>query len=123
MIATSGRNIPYISMPYAGSVHDFSMMKQEFDPMENWFENMNANVDLWFLDIESVYNFNPIKIPHKKPKNGSLTDEQKAENKMVGSERIFVEHSIGGLKRFRALADRLRTHSVNMRWNLEFLSR
>lgn len=39
--------------------------------------------------------------PKKKPKGGALTPEEKAHNATISSERIGVEHSIGGAKVFR----------------------
>lgn len=44
-------------------------------------------------------------------KSNELTDIQKEENKELGKERIYVEHSIGGFKRFKILANRLRIKS------------
>ena len=38
---------------------------------------------------------------------------QGAENRALASEWISVEHSIGGLKRYRILSDRLRSHDAN----------
>lgn len=55
-----------------------------------------------------------ISIPHKKTKTTSLTESQKNENKQMASERIKVEHSIGGLKRYRILSDRLRIHLIDL---------
>ncbi|HFC00038.1 MAG TPA: DDE endonuclease, partial [Phaeodactylibacter sp.] len=37
-----------------------------------------------------------------------LTEEQKEWNKKVSRERIFVEHAIGRLKKFRILKNRCR---------------
>ncbi|MDZ7957835.1 MAG: transposase family protein [Aulosira sp. DedQUE10] len=42
-----------------------------------------------------------ISTPHKKPRKGELTAEQKAENKVFSSNRIFVEHIIRIIKVFR----------------------
>ena len=39
--------------------------------------------------------------PHKKPKKGKLTTQQKQENKEFSSQRIFVEHLIRLIKIFR----------------------
>jgi hypothetical protein len=39
--------------------------------------------------------------PQKKPKGGALTPQEKAQNAIISSERIGVEHSIGGVKVFR----------------------
>jgi hypothetical protein len=47
-----------------------------------------------------------IFIPNKKPKkskknpNTSLTRKQKAQNKIMASKRVIVEHAIGGMKAF-----------------------
>ncbi len=39
---------------------------------------------------------------------------KKNQNKQFASERIFIEHSISGLKRFRILSDRLRLHDIDL---------
>jgi DDE superfamily endonuclease/Helix-turn-helix of DDE superfamily endonuclease len=43
--------------------------------------------------------------PHKKPRGGELTAEQKAENKEIARQRIVVEHAIRRVKGFRILRD------------------
>jgi len=43
--------------------------------------------------------------PHKKPRGGELTAEQKAENKAIARQRIVVEHAIRRIKGFRILRD------------------
>jgi len=43
--------------------------------------------------------------PHKKPRGGALTEEQKAENKAIARQRIVVEHAIRRIKGFRILRD------------------
>jgi len=43
--------------------------------------------------------------PHKKPRGGELTAEQKAENKAIAHQRIVVEHAIRRIKGFRLLRD------------------
>lgn len=41
-----------------------------------------------------------------------LTEQQKAESQlMAASERISVEHSLIGLKRYRVLSDKLHLHT------------
>lgn len=52
-----------------------------------------------------------ITTPHKKPRHGELTQEQKAENKDISSNRIFVEHVIRLVKIFRIAKERFRLHS------------
>ncbi len=43
--------------------------------------------------------------PKKKPKGAELTPEEKAENAVISSVRIRVEHSIGGVKVYRITRD------------------
>ena len=49
-----------------------------------------------------------IKTPAKKPKKGELTPDQKSKNKVMASNRIFVEHLIRVLKVFRVASERFR---------------
>lgn len=49
-----------------------------------------------------------IRIPHKKPKGGELSPEQKAENKQIAKERIYVEHGIRRIKSYRIMRDEYR---------------
>lgn len=113
LISTKKKVIKYLSHCCNGSKHDFSLLKKEFPPELPWFENFNIKVDLGYLGIVKEYKCKSISIPYKKSKNNPLTDEQKLINKQFASERIFIEHSISGLKRFRILSDRLRIHDID----------
>lgn len=68
-------------------------------------------IDLGFLGIQKLYGAK-VHMPKKKPRNGELTEADKAYNKSISQNRIKVEHSIGGLKRYRILSDRLRMKSM-----------
>lgn len=46
-----------------------------------------------------------------KGQTNQLSEEQKAYNKATGQERISVEHSIAGMKRYRILEHRNRIKS------------
>jgi hypothetical protein len=46
-----------------------------------------------------------ITTPHTKPRGGTLTEEQKAENQEIARQRIVVEHAIRRVKGFRILRD------------------
>lgn len=97
-----------------GKTHDYRIFKEEFPPTEDWFKEHEVHVDLGFQGIETDYTGKAFSIPHKKPKKQELTPEQKAENKLRASERVKVEHSISGLKRYRILADRLRMRDLDL---------
>ncbi|MGI8567393.1 MAG: transposase [Pyrinomonadaceae bacterium] len=49
-----------------------------------------------------------IVTPHKKPKGKELTEEQRAENKLLASQRVYVEHGIRRVKGFRIVRDEYR---------------
>jgi hypothetical protein len=49
-----------------------------------------------------------LQTPHKKPKGGTLTEEQKAEKRQVSSQRVRVEHGIRRVKGFRITRDEYR---------------
>ena len=92
------------------------MFKKEFNKELNLFERFKLMVDLGYKGIESDYIAQHISIPHKKPRKSKanpepkLTDEQKKYNKEIGSKRVFVEHAIGGMKRYKCLADKFRNN-------------
>jgi len=48
------------------------------------------------------------RTPHKKPRGGELTDEQRQDNRALGAVRIRVEHCLGWLKHWAILATRFR---------------
>jgi hypothetical protein len=118
IISTESRIIKYISFCDGGSLHDYRQLKEAFPPQENWFKNVAIKVDLGYVGIIKDYLCKSISIPYKKTKNNPLTETQKSENKMMASERIKVEHSIGGMKRYRILSDRLRIHLIDLYDNI-----
>ena len=46
--------------------------------------------------------------PKKKPKGGSLTPEEKEENRRISSIRVHIEHVIGSVKRFAITRETIR---------------
>ena len=108
MISNEKKQILYVSNCYVGKEHDFSMLKHEFPPDQPWFKNYYVQLDLGFQGFKEYYECKQLEIPNKKPRKAELTEKQKEENKMMSSKRVTVEHSIGGMKRYRILSDRLR---------------
>ena len=70
-------------------------------------------------DADTGYHGTAMRTPHKKPKGGQLTNEQKAFNRSFSSSRVKVEHGIGGMKRFGIAGQRFRnprrTHTILMK--------
>uniref|UniRef100_UPI001108146F transposase family protein n=1 Tax=Nostoc sp. PA-18-2419 TaxID=2575443 RepID=UPI001108146F len=48
------------------------------------------------------------QLPHKKPRGGKLTKEQKQSNRTLASRRVLIEHVNRQLKVFRILSQRYR---------------
>ena len=106
----------YVGPAYCGSVHDYSMFKDEFDPSQgDWFMTKQVWIDLGYLGFKDDYRTQDLQVPIKRKRRKKKTDpkipftaEEKEHNKSVSSRRIYVEHAIGGVKRYRFLSDRLR---------------
>lgn len=105
--------ICYLGNAHIGKKHDYRVLKESFSPEHPWFSDITVETDLGFIGIGSDYELKKLLIPHKKPRKSELTDEQKTENNLISSDRITVEHSIRGIKRYRILSDRLRIHLVD----------
>ena len=90
------------------------MCKTEFPHSQPRFTDYEVRVDFGFQGFEKDYDVKQLFLPHKKPKKKELTAEQKADNKVLASERVVVEHRIAGLKRFRILSDRLRLPDLGL---------
>jgi hypothetical protein len=66
------------------------------------FPNATMNGDLAYQGLPAS------KVPHKKPRGGELSAEQKEENRAFSSVRVRVEHSIRRVKAFRIVRDEYR---------------
>jgi len=111
--------IVFLGRTFTGHNHDYSMLKQELPPDIDWFTDLNILVDLGYHGIKSDYTGAQIDVPHKKPRKSkknvapALSAEQKATNTGFSRVRIFVEHAIGGMKRYNILVHRFRNHKNN----------
>ena len=113
MISNPAKRILSLSKSWVGKVHAFKLLKVAFPPAKKWFQKFKLRVDLGYLGIDKEDECKELMLPHKKPPKAELSAEQKRANKELARERISVEHSIGGLKRYRILSDRLRCHDAN----------
>lgn len=101
-----------------GSQHDYSLFKQEFPPTKKWFKGLQVKLDSGYMGFKKDYDCKRSKIPIKRPyrtknnPNAVLSDKDKLFNKKLSSERVVVEHSIGGMKRYRILKNTIRSKSI-----------
>lgn len=119
VISTKVKFILFLGSTFSGHNHDYAMLKEEFPPSMDWFDNIQLLVDLGYLGILSDYKGDDIHLPHKKPRKSKknpepqLSNEQLAENRALSKLRIYVEHAIGGFKRYNILVHRFRNHKFN----------
>ena len=101
MISTVEKMILYLGQTFTGRNHDYSMLKEEFPPEQDWFVDLDVLVDLAYLGMPKAYRGKHVQLPHKKPRKSKknpethLSDEQKAENRALSQIRVFVENAIG----------------------------
>lgn len=92
------------------------MLKAEFPADKAWFADTDVLLDLGYQGVQTEYQGEHITIPHKKPRKSKknpdpqLSPEQKQENQALAKLRVFIEHAIGGIKRFRILVAPYRNH-------------
>lgn len=94
------RKIKGLSWTVEGKKHDKKLADEQnldFPP------NSNLWKDTGFQGYEPPHT--QTFQPKKKPKGRDLTPEEKAHNAAISSERIGVEHSIGGVKVFQIVHD------------------
>ena len=94
------RLVRSLSRTFAGRIHDKRICDEEdytFPPGCVLFK------DTGFQGFEpaNVWTYQP----KKKPRKQELSTEEKAENTMISSLRILVEHVISGVKRCRIVPD------------------
>ena len=111
--------IVFLGRTFSGHNHDYTMLKHELPPEVDWFADLQVRVDLGYLGIKSAYRGDQIDLPTKKPRksqknpNPQLSDEQRAANTALSRVRIFVEHAIGGMKRYNILVHAFRNRIEN----------
>lgn len=116
MLSSASRVIFFVGRTFAGSTHDYTMLKAEFPPDEAWFTTTEVLLDLGYQGVQTDDQGDRITISHKKPRKSKhrpdpqLSAEQKQENRALARLRVFIEHAIGGLKRFRILVAPYRNH-------------
>jgi hypothetical protein len=100
--ASEKKQILVLSPSTNGKKHDKKIHDQE-DIIGGIPEEIPVLADLGFLGVQKQYD--NIHLPHKKPKGGELTSEQKQENRELASVRVVCENAFAGVKRYNAVSD------------------
>jgi len=80
------------------------------------FLHILALLDSGYQGIAKLHTNN--RIPHKKPRGGELTPEQKADNRQLSSMRILIANIIAKVKVFKIFANKYRNR--RKRFGLRF---
>ena len=114
VMSSKEKIVLFVGQTFGGRNHDYTMLKEEFSPKKQWFEDIKVAVDLGYQGIKKDYEGIGVAIPHKKARkskanpNPKLSKEQKAHNQAVSKIRVYVENAIGGMKRFKVLVHAFR---------------
>ena len=101
IVLPKGREIVDVVVGKPGLMSDIKICRQTL----NKFNSQQV-----FCGDKAYVGEAQIIIPVKKPKNEELTPKQKEENKVLSSERVFVEHLIRVVKIFKVIQERFRLH-------------
>lgn len=100
-------------MLIAGKTHDYQLLKNDFATQLDWFAQLVVHLDSGYQGFEKDYPAKTVLIPLKKKKGEEkLNDWKKAYNRRLAQWRVGIEHAIGGMKRYRILAERIRLKSI-----------
>lgn len=107
VVSGPDKKIEGLTDAYVGSSHDFSMFKDE-KLGDDLPSKTPVYVDTGFEGIFGEAPQANIRKPKKKKKGRKLNGGEMLGNRMISKERVKVEHSIGGLKKFRIASDKFR---------------
>ena len=99
----SGGKVKYLSETVEGKRHDKKLADDKgykFPPGSKLWQDTGFQG----YEPEHVVTFQP----KKKPRGKELTPAEKERNRELSSERVIVEHHIGGVKRSRIVHDTFR---------------
>jgi hypothetical protein len=95
--------IGFLSATYEGTVHDKTLAELEGYTLPH---GSCLYQDRGFQGF--ILNGITIVQPKKKPRRGELPPPEKAYNRAIASIRIRIEHTIGSVKRYRMVKDKIR---------------
>lgn len=98
-----------------GKRHDFRLFK-ESKPII--LKETLVQTDTGYQGIQKIHQNS--NIPFKRKRNTELSKEEKQHNHKLAAQRIFAEHVIGRLKRFKVISERYRNRRrrFGLRFNL-----
>ena len=95
------KRVIVLSKAREGKLHDKSFHDQD-DIAGNVPDEIPIEVDLGFQGLQNQYE--NIRLPHKKPRGGALSEAQKQENHCLSQSRVVCENAFAGVKRYNAVS-------------------
>lgn len=95
------KRVLVLSKAREGRLHDKKFHDQD-DIAGSVPDEIPIELDLGFLGVDKQYDH--IHIPHKKPRGGDLSQEQKADNRALSQSRVVCENAFSGVKRYGAVS-------------------
>ncbi len=86
-----------------GKKHDFRVFEES---RVHVLPDTLLEADAGYLGLTDLHTHSTL--PHKRSKLHPLTKQERRKNREVSKQRIFVEHTIRFVKRFRILSERYR---------------
>jgi hypothetical protein len=110
LLVNARLTILFLSDTYEGSAHDKRIADATPYPLPSGSHLLQ---DLGFLafTLDGVSSITPFK----KPRGGSLTDEEKAFNQQLARRRVRIEHVNSSVKRCRIVKDTIRLFRDSVR--------
>lgn len=109
-ISNQYARVLYLGRTFIGRTHDKKMVDEENIVFPDYsFIWKDLGYQGYLPDNVTCFE------PHKKPRNGELTSDQKSENQIIASVRVVVEHAIGGVKRCRIVKEAIRLYNYWIR--------
>jgi hypothetical protein len=103
IIVDANGRIWFLSATYAGRVHDKRIADEaDYSLPEGSVLAQDSGFQGFTLPGVIILQ------PKKKPKGGTLSADEKADNQWISHIRVLVEHSIGGVKVYRIVHDVIR---------------
>ena len=98
-VTTLHRQILVLFFFFAGSRHDYALMKKIFNPKLNWFHPVNVWLDLGFQGAAKEYGSKAkINLPHKRPKQSKNNPKPRLTAAQLNNHRLKPVGLSNGLK-------------------------
>jgi len=110
LVVDQQHQILFLSSTYPGSVHDKTLADEAG---HDYPDETVLVADLGYQGYQPEHV--SVLLPHKKPQNGELTEQQKQENIDLSQIRVPVEHVMAGVKRLNVVKEKIRLRFQNVR--------